>query len=168
MIKNYLTIFVLSSTTLFAIFSCKKHQATPPNTFSVTIRDTVFNASIVSAIASKSAPEVLIIGSVPQPNGDTDMVSLQFYTEDAEVNRPSDYTWETMMDYYDSENNFDYGMGPNIPGSATITLTLIDSAQHRLDGTFSGVFYKELPPSWPVDSLQVTNGQFSVTYTLVP
>jgi len=64
MIKYYLTIFFLSSTALFAIVSCKKHQATLPNTFSATIRDTVFNASIVTAVTSKSAPVVLIIGSV--------------------------------------------------------------------------------------------------------
>jgi hypothetical protein len=166
MTRNYLTIFILSSTTLFAIVSCKKHQATPPNTFSATIHDTVFNASIVSAVTSKSAPVVLIIGSVPQPNGDTDIFRLQ-YMGNIQVNQPSNYTWQMYMDYYDSENNFDYGMGPNLPGSATVTLTMIDSAHHRLDGTVSGVFYKELPWS-PVDSLQVTNGQFSVTYTLVP
>jgi hypothetical protein len=167
MIKNYLTIIFLSSSTLFSIVSCKKHQATPPNTFSATIHDTVFNASIVSAIASRTAPEVLIIGSVPQPKGDTDLVRLQFYMENAVVNRPSDYTWGIYMDYYDSENDFDYSMGQNLPGSATVTLTLIDSAHHRLAGTVSGVFYKGLPWS-PVDSVQFTNGQFSVTYTLVP
>ena len=166
MIKNQLTICCLIAAVLFAISSCKKHQAKPPNTFSAIIHDTVFNASIVSAITSKSSPEVLIIASVPQLNGDTDIFKFQWAAR-VQVNQPSDYTWNIYMDYFDSQNNFDYGMGSPLPGNATVMLTMIDSVHHRLAGTLSGMFYKELPWSY-VDSLRITNGEFNVTYTFVP
>lgn len=172
MIKGQLAILFLSSTILFVMVSCKKHQASAPNTFSATIHDTIVNASIVTAVASRVVPEFLLTAYVPQPGGDTTILQIQDY-EPIPVNAPNNDPSSISFDYYDSERTFDYG-GPysssSSPARATVTLTDIDSVHHRLTGTFSASLYKDFPPGppGPSDSVVFTNGQFSVTYTLVP
>ena len=56
-----------------------------------------------------------------------------------------------------------YMAGFGFGGHAIATITALDSVNHKISGTFSGVVYNQSGGS---DSLVVTNGKFNTSYTL--
>lgn len=150
---------------LLALGGCRKDQ-TPllasPSAVSVTIGGMAFNPTDVRLFYTQSGHYWGITGSVVK-TGDTSTIL---------VNVPPPLPLNTILTNnnsglyvrYSVSGGKTYFAGAGY-GSASMTLTMLDTVGHEIAGTFSGALHNAVNGN---DSLVITNGRFNSSYQVTP
>lgn len=147
---------------LLTIGCSKSNTPSPTNgTLSATAGTSNFNAAQVEGLYSQSFGLMAVLGYSIQSN-DTTSFLLQFaYIPPVGLAISSDTT-QTALNYTIPGKRYDAFLGD---GKVVLTLTSADTVGHKLAGTFNGTVYNDANP---MDSVVVTNGKFSSTYSVSP
>jgi hypothetical protein len=148
--------------TLTPACSKSSNSNTSGGTLSATIGSSVFTAGGAAGFYSQSLGLMGVVGYTIQSK-DTTTMEVEFPYPPV-VNHPvsSDSIAELGISYTAAGKEYDGYLGS---GRCIITLTTADTINHKLTGTFSGVAYNA---SNRADSLVITNGKFSSSYTVSP
>jgi hypothetical protein len=103
----------------------------------------------VGGYTIKSGDTIALVVSIPYPV----TVNSKMTTSNAAIG----------IEYYISGSK-DYVAGPGW-GSASLTVTSLDSTGHKIAGNFTGTLYNTMNSN---DSIKVTNGQFNTSYLVEP
>jgi hypothetical protein len=160
------SLFLIASTSIFALLtasSCKKsNNSSSGSGISATISGTGFNPATTQAVYSQSNQMWDIVGLTVKTN---DTAAIEIYIGSTfTVNKAynTDST-STSVDYFPGGVNgkdYDASYGN---GWAVLTVTSLDTTGHKISGTFNGALYASSS-----DSVVVTNGKFSTSYTVTP
>lgn len=170
------SFFALSAIIAFSILvaGCSKSNSnsnTSSTSISATIGSSSFSASAYSAGVYSTDSAYFGVLGLQIANKDSSIFSLTFsgpvvlnqqITTATNVNSYLNVGYQpngANGNYYGA-SYYDFGQG-----SAIVTVTSYDSTNHKIAGTFSGVLYNE---NSSTDSVIVTNGKFSTTYTVIP
>ena len=138
--------------------SCKKSNSPAPTNaaFSATVNGSAFNPTASNAVYTGFAQSWDIFGLYIK-GSDSSVFDVTIYAP-VTLNKPVT-TYYSGVDYYSAGvDDFSDFVGT---GKATITVTSLDSVNHKISGTFSGV----LPgTTGSDDSVVVTNGKFNISY----
>jgi hypothetical protein len=157
----------LSLLTILLLAACSKTNNSPaPNgSFSAMVGGTAFTANQVAAADLPSAlgpRELIVVGYYVQARDTTGLQVEMPYLPP--VNRPfsTDTTTLAAITYVASGKRYDayFGLGAS---RAVFTLTSVDSVNHNVAGVFSGTVYNDADLN---DSLVITNGKFSSSYSV--
>lgn len=164
-------LLVFSAVSIFALFtatSCKKSSSSSSgSSISATISGSSFNPSTTGGVYSESYQSWDITG-ISVKSGDTLALEAMIFSPFT-LNKPfdTDTTDMTLYYYTNGSTGKQYGVGSywfgGGSGFATMTVTSLDTSAHKISGTFSGSLYASSS-----DSVLVTNGKFSSTYTVTP
>jgi hypothetical protein len=148
-----LVVFCLAVAT-----SCKKSNSSAPTNaaFSAMIDNSAFNPTTSNAVYTSFAQSWDIYGFYVKGK-DSSVFDVTIFAP-VTLNTPVT-TYYSGVDYYSAGvDDFSDFVGT---GKATITVTSLDSVNHKISGTFSGV----LPgTTGSDDSVVVTNGKFNISY----
>jgi hypothetical protein len=155
--------------TLLIASSCKKSSniSDSSNSVSATVSGTNFSTSTTASFYSQSGADWDISG-VSIKSGDTVVVEAMIFAPFT-LNQPfnTDTTNTTLFYSTNGSSGKQYGAGSYWFGSgnglAVMTVTSLDTTAHKISGTFSGSLYTTAS-----DSVVVTNGKFSSSYTVEP
>jgi hypothetical protein len=161
-----MALLVISSAFLTAA-GCKKSNSSNNNSvqLSATVGGNSFQANVAAGIYSQSG-NLFEVAGYEIKSGDTTGMAIYFDgPTSAQLNLPvnSDTAYVDLQ-YTDSKSGFTYD-GGQVAGRSLLTVTAWDSVHLAITGTFSGVLYNIGNGQ---DSLMITNGQFSTTYTATP
>lgn len=153
-------IFVLLS--LILITGCSKNNSstsTSQGTLSATVGSTAFTAGSTYGIYVSAIPSMVAIGLIPQGKDTTFLqVSLPYPLP---LNRPfSTDSTASGLSYYTASRTKSYDAYTS-HGHALITISLFDTVNHKIAGTFSGTLLNDIAQN---DSVVITNGKFSTAY----
>jgi hypothetical protein len=132
-----------------------------------TISGTNFSTGQTDGFYTRSGANWDISGLSIKSN-DTVVVEAMIFAPFT-LNQPfnTDTTNMTLLYYTNGSTGKQYGVGSYWFGAgsglAVMTVTSLDTSAHKISGTFSGSLYSSAS-----DSIQVTNGKFSSSYTVEP
>ncbi len=157
--------FAASLFLLTLIIGCSKNNNSNPSsgTMAASVSGTVFTAATTVGAYSQSFGLIDVVGYTIKSN-DTTIVTIGI-PYGAPINHlfSSDSTLAGIT-YQITGKEYDAYLG--FPGTkALITLTASDTVNHTITGTFSGTLYNDLSAT---DSVVVTNGTFTSSYTVGP
>ncbi|HEY1212854.1 MAG TPA: hypothetical protein VGE93_04395 [Bryobacteraceae bacterium] len=143
--------------------SCKKSSSDSNNAaFSATIKGAAFNPTATVAMYTDFAGSFDIIGYYIKgtDSAAVDVTIFKPFT----VGKPVT-TYYSGVAYYSSGTNssFDYGDYVGNSNSLTITVTSLDSVNHKIAGTFSGVIWNTIGGR-NGDSAIISNGKFNTSF----
>ena len=156
-------VSLLGFSLLLLTAGCSKNSNPLPTngTMSATAGGAAFNAAQVEGVYSQMFGFMAILGYTLHSN-DTTGFQIQFnYVPPVGVTFSSDST-ETALTYFTPGKRYDAFLGQ---GKVIVNLSVADTVNHKLAGTFSGTVYND---SNLGDSVTVTNGKFSSTYSVQP
>ena len=160
---NSATALLLSLITLCASLpACQKANNTSYG-ITATYGSTNFQATTYSNTYSESS-STFTINADMTTTADTSSLLLRFQSP-SQLNVPfnSDTALTTTIIYSIGQGSDNYIAGLDAAyGHCIITITAWDSTQHTITGTFSG---ETINSSNSSDSLSMTNGKFTTTYT---
>lgn len=149
---------------LLSAAGCSKSNNNPlptNGTLSATAGTSNFTAAQVEGLYSQSLALMAVLGYTIQSN-DTTGFQIQFpYIPPVGYAISSDTT-ETALTYFIPGKRYDAFLGD---GTVVLTLTSADTVGHSFSGTFSGTVYNDANP---MDSVVITNGKFTSTYSVTP
>ncbi|HEY4111811.1 hypothetical protein [Puia sp.] len=151
-------LFALSAVTLLAVFaSCKKSNDNSSAAVSATIGGAAFNP-VRTAAAHYAANGYFDLGGLGVNGKDSVLLDITIGTPFT-LNKVLDNSGLVTMDYFTATKDYysAYGIG-----TATVTVTTLDSVNHKIAGTFSGTLYNSVNDK---DSISVINGKFNTAYT---
>jgi len=146
---------------LSAITGCKKHNdnnGNPSITISTTINGSVFNPQLNNA-AYGTISHTFILGGTTISNGDTTLITVKL-NQPVSLNTDLGASGLAFLEYQAKGQQYLSGAGW---GRLAFTVSALDSVKHTITGSFSGSL-------WAMnrrDSLPMTNGSFSGTYSVV-
>ena len=160
-------LLVFSAVSIFALFtatSCKKSSSSSSgNSLSATISTSAFNPSTTQGVYSATG-QIWDIAGFTGKSGDTTGIEIIFFSPITLNKAFKTDTTAASVDYLTSTTitgkDYDASQGN---GTATLTITSLDTVGHKISGTFTGVLYASSS-----DSVVVTNGKFSTSYTPEP
>lgn len=136
-------------------------QAPTNGTLSAAAGGTSFTAQVVDAAYSQGLGLVGVFG-ITQKGNDSTKIILEFsYLPPAGLTFSSDTT-ETSLSYFTGGKQYDAFSNS---GKVVMTLATADTVGHLLSGSFSGTVYNEQNP---LDSLLISNGKFTSSYSVQP
>jgi hypothetical protein len=144
-----------------AVTGCKKHNdnsGNPSITLSVTISGSAFKPQLNNA-AYGTISHSFILGGTTVNNGDTTLISLKL-DPPVTLNTDLGASGLAFLEYQAKGQQYLSGTGW---GRLSFTVSALDSVKHTIAGSFSG-------SPWAMnrrDSLPMTNGSFSGTYSVV-
>lgn len=149
---------IASAVTLIFAASCKKSSDSNSNSISATVGTTAVSGAHTQGTYSSLAGMYLLVSYNVQGK-DTTGFFLTIPSAWAKVGKTfsSDSTY-LELDYVGS-NGADYAAYSN-NGHLTLTLSTLDSVNHKIGGIFAGTAYNSSN-----DSVVITNGKFSSSYT---
>ena len=154
---------VLFIASLLLAAGCSKNSNSLPTdgTMSATAGGAAFNAAQVAGVYSQSLDFMAVLGYTIRSN-DTTGFQIQFaYVPPVNVTFSSDST-ATGLTYFSPGKRYDAFLGQ---GKVVANLSLVDTVNHKLIGTFSATLINDANSN---DSLLVTNGKFTTTYSVQP
>ena len=159
-----LIVSALSFSLLLLTAGCSK-STTPPlptnGTLTATTGSTNFSGAQVESVYSQYLASVAVLGYTIQST-DTTGIQLQFaYMPPVGLTFSSDTT-ETGLTYFTGGKRYD---AYTAVGRVIMSLSVADTVGHKLTGSFSGTIYNDANAN---DSMVVTNGKFSCTYSVQP
>ena len=159
---SFPTLYALGLSFLLLTAGCSKSSNQPTGgTLSATAGGKTFNAAQVGGVYSKSLNFMAVLGQTFQSNDSTGF-QIQFaYVPPVGVTFSSDST-ATGLTYFTTGKRYDAFVGQ---GRVIVNLSVADTVNHKLAGTFSGTVYNDANGN---DSVIVTNGKFSSTYSVQP
>ena len=158
-------VITLTVVFLFTMIGCSKssNNSSSSGTLTCTINGTAFAAqpNQVGGGVLSSYGQLYVLGYNIQ-NKDTTGFQVEMPYIPA-VNHPfSTDTTLSDLTYITSGKEYDAYFGLSA-SHGLITVSTADTVNHKIAGTFSGVLYNVLSAS---DSVVVTNGAFSTSYTV--
>ena len=160
--------FTLPLCIVFALFTaagCSKSSNSSSSAgVSATVAGTAFNPSATVGFFTQSSQYWVLTGYNIK-SGDTTALELDIF-EPLKVNTPFNTINTNLSIYYyvNGSSGKTYSASPfNPSGNATMTVTSLDTAGHKIAGTFTGTLYNT-----STDSVVVTNGKFNTSYILEP
>lgn len=163
MYLRLLPVSALTATALFllSLAGCSKHNdnnTSSPMTLSATINGSVFKPQLNNA-AYGTISHSFILGGTTVSNGDTTLITLKV-DQPVTLNTDLGASGLAFVEYQAKGLQYLSGTGW---GHLAVTVTSLDSVKHTIAGSFSGAL-------WAMnrrDSLPMTNGSFSGTYSVV-
>ena len=134
------------------------------------------SGSMSLSVGSSTFTPAATVGAYSQSIGIIDVVGYTFKSNDTTELTVSIPYGAPINHPFSSDSTY-AGLSYQIPGKeydaylsfvgtkALITLTASDTVNHTITGTFSGTLYNDLSPT---DSVIVTNGKFTSSYTVGP
>jgi hypothetical protein len=155
-----LSLFALSAVSAFLLIStgCKKSNNGNSAAVSATIAGTSFNPSFTGAVYFKSN-QYFDLGGYSVTGKDTAFLDISINTPFT-VNKVLDNNTLVTINYITGGK--DYLTGYQV-GTAALTVTSLDSVNHKIAGTFTGTLYTYGGSN---DSVIVSNGRFNTAYTV--
>ena len=160
--SKHLVLSVLSAVALVAILStgCKK-SSNSSSGVSATVGGAGFSATLTTAVYSKDSAIYEIAGTTITTK-DTSFIGL-IITPPITLNKAISGN-SFSLEYLHSGKDY-FNVNGSYNGTGTLTVTGLDSVNHRISGTFSAIVYNAFSSS---DSVAITNGQFNTSYQVVP
>jgi hypothetical protein len=156
-------LLVLTALT-FAV-ACSKSSSnnnTSGGTLSATTGSTSFTAGSTVGFYSQGLGLIGVLGYTVK-SSDTTLIQLEMaYIPPVNMSFSSDTVSELGLSYQVSGKEYDAYQGQ---GRVILSMTTADTVNHQIAGTFSGVVYNEVNSG---DSLIISNGKFSSSYTVSP
>jgi hypothetical protein len=158
-----LTFFALTAIAVASILStgCKKNNNSTPNPYKTDSLSATVNGSAFLVTGS----EVYGFYDTTRHSWSvtafrtTDSVGIALSISDSfVVNKPVTTPGSAAIEYLAQKGSYDNYIGA---GNTTITVTLLDTVNHKIAGTFSGDLYGNTGTN---DSVVVTSGKFNVAY----
>ena len=161
--KSFFALFAVGAAFLLTVTGCKKSSSSSGSTgLSATISGSVWTSNIpVQGLYSTAGGAFELIGGYYK-SGDTTALAVQFSTPFVLHTAISSDTAGVDIGYVNAKTLTQYDGGA-IAGHSILTVSSWDSVNHKISGTFSGVLYNT---SGGTDSLIVTNGSFTTSYTV--
>jgi hypothetical protein len=160
--KHAMALVVISSAFMLAATSCKKsNSSSNSGSMSASVNGTAWATSFSSTGIFSSAAGEFEIGGVQFKGGDSTIIAVAFFAPVSLNKTISSDTAQVDLGYVDTKTLAQYD-GGSIAGHSVLTITSYDSTGHKIAGTFSGVVYNI---SGGTDSILITNGSFSSTFT---
>ncbi|HEV9037827.1 MAG TPA: hypothetical protein VGQ51_14430 [Puia sp.] len=154
------TLIVLTA----GVTSCSKSGGgSSVNGVTATVGSTGFSPAISVAFYTESGA-MWEVGGYTIKSGDTTALVVSIPSPVTVNTKMSTTNSAIGVEYYISGSNKDYLAGPGW-GSATLTVTSLDTTGHKIAGNFTGTLYNAMNSN---DSIKVTNGQFNTSYLLEP
>ena len=154
-------LFVLTAL-IFAV-ACSKSSSnsnTSGGTLSATTGSTTFTAGSTAGFYSQGLALIGVLGYTIK-SGDTTLIQLEMaYIPPVNMSFSSDTVAELGLSYKVSGKEYDAYQGE---GRVVLSMTTADTVNHLIAGTFSGVVYNDVNSG---DSLVISNGKFSSSYTV--
>jgi|SRR5579871_2596743 len=155
-----LTVFLLSSLAIIACHKSSNSNSGSQGTLSATVGGTAFTANATYGIYYQTLNSFLAIGIIPSKDSTFLQVQLPWPL-------PIDTAFSTDstlsgLSYYTSSGSKSYD-AYTANGHALFTITLFDTINHKISGTFSGTLINDFTVT---DSLVITNGKFTTAYTV--
>ena len=161
-LSRALTLLVISFTFLLAATSCKKSNSSNPNGgMSASVSGTAWSANYPIAGIYSSGIGEFVIGGLQFKGGDSTVFEISVFTPFTLNRAINSDTTNDDIQYVDTKTGQAYDGGQS-SGWSILTVTSYDSTGHKIGGTFKGVLYNVSGGS---DSLTITNGSFSTSYT---
>jgi hypothetical protein len=161
-----MALLVISSTFLLAVTGCKKssNNGGGSGTMSATVNGTAWTNSIpvVGVYATSGGTGGFEIVGLQFKSGDSTSLDLDFAAPFTLNQAITTNSGSLIVAYTDSKSGAGYGALITL-GNASVTITSYDSTAHTIAGSFSGVLYNEATLT---DSIAVTNGKFSSSFTV--
>ena len=158
-ILSFLTVSA-AAIGIIAASGCKKHNDDNSNTLTISanINGSVFKPQLNTALYG-TVSHSWLFGGIAQNNGDTTQITIKL-NQPVTLNTELGASGQTFLEYQDKGVQYLAGTGF---GRLSFIVTALDSAKHTIAGSFSGA---------PVasnrrDSLALTNGSFTATYSVV-
>jgi hypothetical protein len=152
---------IISALAFTVTTGCKKsNNGGSSNSVSATIGGTAFTPTTTTAWYSKDTAVYEIACYTVKP-GDTSVFALAVQPPFT-INKLITDQNTVGLDYY--HNSKDY-LGGGGAGHVNLTVTSLDSVNHKIAGNFTGTLYNVNNPN---DSLLVTNGTFNTSYIIQP
>lgn len=157
--KNFalFSLSVLIGLSLFTT-SCKKsNNSSSSAALSATFRDTTFSSSSGIVAVYFKDNQYWDIAGFAVKGGDSSGIEIEINSP-VTVNSPITANNGTYIDYYHNGNDYYAAVGT---GNTAMMVTSLDTVNHKISGTFSGMLYNFGNGS---DSSMMTNGKFNTTY----
>lgn len=159
------TLLAFSSFAFFSlvISSCKKSNSSSSNgQFTATIGSTAWSSNEPVTGLYVSNITTFELGGEYLKSGDSTAFAISFAAPFIMHTPISSDTAAVDVGYINATTQAEYD-GGGVAGHSILTVSSWDSVNHKISGTFSGVLYNITGGS---DSLVVTNGAFSSSYTV--
>jgi hypothetical protein len=159
-------VFLASMVSFGGLVGCSKHSsntATSEGTLTATVNGATYNAASYVVSGYLSAYGQLIVQGDSIRSSDTTEIQVAIpYIPAVNVAVSTDSSQYAGLTYTMPGKEYDAYFGLS-NSHGVITLTGEDTINHHVAGTFSGVLYNIVNSN---DSVVITNGAFSSTYTL--
>ncbi|HLZ89160.1 MAG TPA: hypothetical protein VKQ52_18015 [Puia sp.] len=155
---------VLALLTSLLLTNCSKNNSSTNSqgTLSATVGSSAFTANQTFGAYYSSLSTMTVIGLVPQGKDSTILQLSLPYPLTVDTTRSSDNT-SFGLSYYTRSGSKSYDAFAG-NGHAIFNISLFDTVNHKLSGTFSGTLLNDLNPS--TDSVVITNGKFTTAYSV--
>jgi len=153
-------LLFLFAVTLIA--GCHKNNATTNSegTLSATVGSSAYTANLTYGVYVNAIPGMVAIGLVPAAK-DTTFLKLSLpYPLPLNLPFSTDSTVYTLS-YYTASGSKSYDAYTGF-GHGLVTISLFDTVNHKISGTFSGTLLNDYTPN--SDSIVITNGKFNTAY----
>src|SRR6185312_3219962 len=157
--NRVLSAAIVGASILFAVTSCKK-SSTGSAAMSATINGGAWASSFPVAGGHTSQGDTYELGAAQYKNSDSTILAVGFNGPVVLNQAFSSDTTTLDIAYQDIKAQVQYD-GVSGHGFSILTVTSLDSVNHKIAGTFSGVLYNDFGGG---DSVVVTNGRFSAPY----
>ncbi|WP_188928000.1 hypothetical protein [Puia dinghuensis] len=162
--KKFTLVAISAVTALFLLTTSCKKSNTNSAAISANVGGVGFSSSVTTAWYSTDST-IFELGGYSINNHDTVVMSIIIqppFTLNTAIS--SNATgFPVAIDYYHL-NGKDYYAGYGT-GHASLTVTSLDSTNHKIAGNFTGTLYNTLANN---DSVVVTNGNFNTSYIVQP
>ena len=152
-------LFLLFAVTLIA--GCHKNNATTNSegTLSATIGSSPYTASFTYGDYIAAIPGMIAIGLVPAGKDTTFLQVTLPYPLPLNLPFSTDST-SLGLSYYNASHTKNYDAYTGF-GHGLVTISLFDTVNRKISGTFSGTLINDLNYN---DSVIITNGAFNTAY----
>ncbi|HEV3325561.1 MAG TPA: hypothetical protein VG052_08140 [Puia sp.] len=161
--KSFFALIAVSAAFLLTVASCKKSNSSSGGSqLSATISGSAWSSNTPVQGLYVTAGSIFELVGGYYKSGDTTALAIQFSRPFVLHTAFASDTAGLDIGYINAKTLTQYDGGPQA-GHSVLTVNSWDSVNHKISGTFSGVLYNT---SGGTDSLIVTNGSFSTSYTV--
>ena len=139
------------------IASCKKNNDDKFTGISANINGKAWQAKYITAFEGAPFIDIDMVGLYAVP-GDTTQLEI-VVPDSIQVNKPNPFQSTTVRYYLNDSTTYD---GLTTYGHGMVTVTSLDTTDHKVAGIFNGVLYNIADDN---DSVSVTNGRFNISYS---
>jgi hypothetical protein len=159
------TIAAVTASLLLVVASCSKSNDSGSGSgpISATVAGQAFSPSLSLAFYTQSGQYWDITGYTIK-SGDTTAISVSLAPPVTLNTAMTNNNSNLYIEYYVSGTGKDYFAGTGY-GSASMTLSTLDTVGHKIAGSFNATLYNAINNK---DSIQITNGKFSSAYQVMP